>query len=72
MHNNKQILNYNFHYMIHSDIDLVVSFPPSQQIRLRRLAQCLELQEICRDAQIIEGATVSRTNISFAHNKKQN
>jgi predicted nucleotidyltransferase len=42
-----------------SDIDLVVTFPPSTQVRLRRLASVLEAEEICRDSHIIENASVS-------------
>lgn len=45
-------------YLPNSDIDLVVRFPPSSPVRLRRLASCLEAEEICRDPQIIENATV--------------
>jgi DNA polymerase sigma len=45
-------------YLPNSDIDLVVIFPASTQVRLRRLASCLEAEEICRDPQIIEAATV--------------
>lgn len=44
---------------ISSDIDLVVTFPPSEQVRLRRLASVLEADEICRDPHIIEHASVS-------------
>jgi predicted nucleotidyltransferase len=45
--------------IIFSDIDLVVIFPPSEQLRLRRLASVLEAEEICRDPHIIEHASVS-------------
>ncbi|KAI9336271.1 hypothetical protein BD770DRAFT_401809 [Pilaira anomala] len=45
-------------YLPNSDIDIVVQFPPSTQIRLRRIASCLEAEEICRDPQIIEHASV--------------
>lgn len=46
-------------YLPNGDIDLVVRFPPSSPVRLRRLASCLEAEEICRDPQVIEHATVS-------------
>ncbi|GAA5809060.1 hypothetical protein MFLAVUS_002463 [Mucor flavus] len=45
-------------YLPNSDIDIVVRFPPSVQVRLRKIAICLEAEEICRDPQIIEHATV--------------
>ncbi|KAI8090666.1 hypothetical protein BDF21DRAFT_460094 [Thamnidium elegans] len=45
-------------YLPNSDIDIVVQFPPSVQVRLRKIAACLEAEEICRDPQIIEQATV--------------
>lgn len=46
-------------YLPNSDIDIVVRFPPSVQVRLRKIAICLEAEEICRDPQIIEHATVN-------------
>ena len=46
-------------YLPNSDIDIVVKFPPSSPVRLRRLASCLEQQDICREPQIIEHASVS-------------
>lgn len=46
-------------YLPNSDIDIVVQFPPSTQVRLRRIASCLEAEEICRDPQIIEHASVT-------------
>ncbi|KAI7901830.1 uncharacterized protein BX663DRAFT_487118 [Cokeromyces recurvatus] len=45
-------------YLPNSDIDLVVQFPPSVQVRLRRIAHILESEEICREPHIIEQATV--------------
>lgn len=45
-------------YLPNSDIDLVVRIPPSTKVRLRRIASCLEQEDICRDPQVIEGASV--------------
>ncbi|KAI9478837.1 MAG: hypothetical protein EXX96DRAFT_525666 [Benjaminiella poitrasii] len=45
-------------YLPNSDIDLVVRFPPSVQVRLRRIAYILESEDICREPHIIEHATV--------------
>lgn len=47
-------------YLPNSDIDLVVQFPPSTQLRLRTLASTLVQDDICRDPQVIEHASVSR------------
>lgn len=47
-------------YLPNSDIDLVVEFPPSTQLRLRNLASTLVQDDICRDPQVIEHASVSR------------
>lgn len=46
-------------YLPNSDIDLVVQFPPSTQLRLRNLASTLVQDDICRDPQVIEHASVS-------------
>ncbi|KAL9546783.1 hypothetical protein MBANPS3_006491 [Mucor bainieri] len=45
-------------YLPNSDIDLVVQFPPSTQLRLRNLASTLVQEDICRDPQVIENASV--------------
>ncbi|KAL7333564.1 Poly(A) polymerase [Mucor circinelloides] len=45
-------------YLPNSDIDLVVQFPPSTQLRLRNLASTLVQDDICRDPQVIEHASV--------------
>lgn len=45
-------------YLPNSDIDLVIRVPPSTKVKLRRIASCLEQEEICRDPQVIESASV--------------
>lgn len=38
---------------------MVVIMPPSQNVRLRRIAGILESEEICRDPRLIEHASVN-------------
>ncbi|CEP18526.1 hypothetical protein [Parasitella parasitica] len=45
-------------YLPNSDIDLVVQFPPSTQIRLQKLANALTADRICHEPQVIEHASV--------------